>query len=117
MKSSATAREMVFFVTTTRFLGGALSIFGRSIAPARSRARSTPLARSFDLYRAICLIAAFRRARQDVNKLNSYRSGPDERGRFGLFGGRFVAETLMPLVLALDEAYAAAKSDPAFAAA
>jgi len=51
-----------------------------------------------------------------VNKLNSYRSGPDERGRFGLFGGRFVAETLMPLVLALDEAYAAAKSDPAFAA-
>ena len=51
-----------------------------------------------------------------MNKLNSYRSGPDERGRFGLFGGRFVAETLVPLVLALDEAYAAAKSDPAFAA-
>ena len=36
---------------------------------------------------------------QQVNKPNSYRGGPDERGRFGLYGGRFVAETLMPLVL------------------
>ncbi|MBE7210094.1 MAG: tryptophan synthase subunit beta [Gluconacetobacter diazotrophicus] len=42
------------------------------------------------------------------------RGGPDERGRFGTFGGRFVAETLMPLVLELDEAYEAAKRDPAF---
>ena len=40
-----------------------------------------------------------------MNKLNSYRTGPDERGRFGLFGGRFVAETLMPLVLELEAAY------------
>jgi len=47
---------------------------------------------------------------------NSYRSGPDERGFFGLFGGRFVAETLMPLILELEEAYATAKSDPAFQA-
>jgi tryptophan synthase beta chain len=62
------------------------------------------------------LIAPFLRSRQDVNKLNSYRSGPDERGRFGLFGGRFVAETLMPLVLELDAAYAKAKAEPAFAA-
>jgi tryptophan synthase beta chain len=45
---------------------------------------------------------------------NSFRTGPDERGRFGLFGGRFVAETLMPLILDLEEAYAAAKGDPAF---
>jgi tryptophan synthase beta chain len=45
---------------------------------------------------------------------NTYRSGPDENGRFGLFGGRFVAETLMPLVLSLEEAYAAAKADPGF---
>ncbi|WP_338029833.1 tryptophan synthase subunit beta [Gluconacetobacter takamatsuzukensis] len=45
---------------------------------------------------------------------NSLRTGPDPRGRFGIFGGRFVAETLMPLVLELDAAYAAAKADPAF---
>ncbi|MEM6649499.1 MAG: tryptophan synthase subunit beta [Pseudomonadota bacterium] len=45
---------------------------------------------------------------------NSYQTGPDEEGRFGIFGGRFVAETLMPLILALEEAYAAAKSDPSF---
>jgi tryptophan synthase beta chain len=47
---------------------------------------------------------------------NSFRAGPDERGHFGKFGGRFVAETLMPLVLALEQAYADAKTDPAFAA-
>ena len=37
---------------------------------------------------------------------NSFRNGPDERGHFGLFGGRFVAETLMPLILELEKAYA-----------
>ena len=47
---------------------------------------------------------------------NSYRSGPDERGHFGIFGGRFVAETLMPLILDLEKAYADAKADPAFQA-
>jgi tryptophan synthase beta chain len=47
---------------------------------------------------------------------NTYRGGPDERGRFGEYGGRYVAETLMPLVLELERAYAAAKADPAFAA-
>ena len=47
---------------------------------------------------------------------NTYRSGPDENGRFGLFGGRFVAETLMPLVLSLEQAYEAAKIDPGFQA-
>lgn len=46
---------------------------------------------------------------------NSYRTGPDERGHFGQFGGRFVAETLMPLILDLEQAYNAAKADPAFA--
>jgi tryptophan synthase beta chain len=45
---------------------------------------------------------------------NSFRSGPDERGHFGIFGGRYVAETLMPLVLDLEKAYAAAKADPSF---
>ncbi len=47
---------------------------------------------------------------------NSFRTGPDAQGHFGIFGGRFVAETLMPLVLSLDKAYAAAKADPAFQA-
>src|SRR5262249_48394346 len=45
---------------------------------------------------------------------NSFRTGPDERGHFGLYGGRFVAETLMPLILDLEKAYAQAKDDPAF---
>jgi tryptophan synthase beta chain len=45
---------------------------------------------------------------------NSFRTGPDDRGHFGLYGGRFVAETLMPLILELERAYAAAKNDPRF---
>jgi tryptophan synthase beta chain len=45
---------------------------------------------------------------------NSFRTGPDERGHFGLYGGRFVAETLMPLILELERAYAEAKNDPVF---
>jgi len=49
-------------------------------------------------------------------KPNTFRAGPDERGHFGLYGGRFVAETLMPLILELEKAYAAAKVDPAFQA-
>ena len=47
---------------------------------------------------------------------NSLRTGPDERGHFGMFGGRFVAETLMPLILSLEEAYEHARADPAFQA-
>src|ERR671918_845961 len=47
---------------------------------------------------------------------NTYRAGPDARGRFGIYGGRFVAETLMPLILDLEQAYEAAKDDPAFGA-
>jgi tryptophan synthase beta chain len=49
-------------------------------------------------------------------KLNSFRAGPDEDGRFGIYGGRFVAETLMPLILDLQEEWAKAKDDPAFQA-
>jgi tryptophan synthase beta chain len=45
---------------------------------------------------------------------NSYRAGPDMAGHFGGYGGRFVAETLMPLVLDLERAYETAKNDPAF---
>src|SRR3954464_15606358 len=48
------------------------------------------------------------------NLPNSFRTGPDERGHFGNFGGRFVAETLMPLILELEKAYEVAKADPAF---
>ncbi|KQS71960.1 tryptophan synthase subunit beta [Rhizobium sp. Leaf371] len=47
---------------------------------------------------------------------NSFRSGPDEDGRFGIFGGRFVAETLMPLILELEAEWEKAKTDPAFKA-
>jgi tryptophan synthase beta chain len=46
---------------------------------------------------------------------NSFRNGPDEGGRFGMFGGRFVAETLMPLILDLEKAYEDAQNDPGFA--
>ena len=51
-----------------------------------------------------------------MQKPNSYRSGPDDQGHFGIYGGRYVAETLMPLILELEEAYRSAKDDPAFAA-
>jgi tryptophan synthase beta chain len=47
---------------------------------------------------------------------NSFRTQPDDRGHFGAFGGRYVAETLMPLVLDLEREYRAAQADPAFAA-
>jgi tryptophan synthase beta chain len=47
---------------------------------------------------------------------NTYRAGPDARGRFGIYGGRFVAETLMPLILELERAYEKAKDDPDFGA-
>lgn len=45
---------------------------------------------------------------------NSYRTGPDENGNYGIFGGRYVAETLMPLILSVEEAWTTAASDPAF---
>ena len=47
---------------------------------------------------------------------NAYRAGPDAEGRFGIYGGRFVAETLMPLILDLEAAYGAARNDPDFQA-
>jgi len=49
-------------------------------------------------------------------KPNSYMAGPDENGRFGIHGGRFVAETLMPLILELEKAYRDAQADPSFQA-
>jgi len=47
---------------------------------------------------------------------NSYRAGPDDRGHFGAFGGRYVAETLMPLILEVERAWTATAGDPGFAA-
>ena len=47
---------------------------------------------------------------------NSFRTGPNEKGLFGIYGGRFVAETLMPLILQLEQAYKDAKADPSFKA-
>jgi tryptophan synthase beta chain len=49
-----------------------------------------------------------------MDRRNTWANWPDENGRFGEFGGRFVAETLMPLVLDLEQEYARAKSDPEF---
>ena len=49
-----------------------------------------------------------------MSKPNSYRTGPDAGGRFGIHGGRFAAETLMPLILELEDAYRAAQADPSF---
>jgi tryptophan synthase beta chain len=52
-----------------------------------------------------------------IDPPNTYRAGADENGHFGLFGGRYVAETLMPLILEVEKAYEAAKADRQFAAA
>ncbi len=46
--------------------------------------------------------------------INSFKTGPDENGRFGTFGGRFVSETLMPLILDLETEYEKAKTDQSF---
>ncbi|MGR3439779.1 tryptophan synthase subunit beta [Salipiger abyssi] len=46
--------------------------------------------------------------------VNSFMNGPDEKGRFGIYGGRFVSETLMPLILSLEEEYEKAKTDQSF---
>ncbi len=51
-----------------------------------------------------------------TDPLNTYRAGPDDGGRFGIFGGRFVAETLMPLILDVEKAYGDCQADPAFKA-
>ncbi len=50
-----------------------------------------------------------------MTDLNTFTQGPDEDGHFGLYGGRFVAETLMPLILDLEKNYKAVQTDPAFA--
>ena len=49
-----------------------------------------------------------------MNKLNTLRNGVDENGHFGIYGGRFVAETLMPLILEVEKAYEKASNDDGF---
>jgi tryptophan synthase beta chain len=51
---------------------------------------------------------------ETIDQPASLRSGPDDRGHFGAFGGRYVAETLMPLILELEREYRRAQADPAF---
>lgn len=57
-----------------------------------------------------------KRSPMNAQTPNSFRNQPDERGHFGQFGGRYVAETLMPLILDLEAEYRKAKADPAFQA-
>ena len=49
-----------------------------------------------------------------MNKPNTFRAGVDEHGHFGIYGGRYVAETLMPLILDVEKAYAEASADDEF---
>ena len=56
-----------------------------------------------------------RPAAKPAARRNTYRGGPDDHGHFGIFGGRYVAETLMPLILDLEKAYGVAKRDKGFA--
>src|SRR6202166_693590 len=62
--------------------------------------------------RCVARILRVRVTSMSVQQPNSFRTGPDERGHFGIYGGRFVAETLMPLVLAVEGAYGGARDDP-----
>jgi tryptophan synthase beta chain len=70
-------------------------------------------AQSLDFARGLCQRGPVMTA---STQANSFRTQPDERGHFGQFGGRYVAETLMPLILDLEREYTAAKADPAFQA-
>src|SRR5262245_26760646 len=84
----------------------------------RTRASAEPC-QPFQARRGVLYVlqrqtVSIRHMQTQADKRNTYRSGPDERGFFGLFGGRFVAETLMPLILELERAYDAAKADPNF---
>ena len=49
-----------------------------------------------------------------MTQLNTLRAGPDDDGHFGIFGGRYVAETLMPLILEVEKTYNNIKEDPSF---
>src|ERR1044072_7821860 len=88
-----------------------------SNAPAVSRTRNLS---EISLRRCVGPVktarkSAFGRTMQ-VSARNSFKTGPDEHGHFGRFGGRFVAEPLMPLILELEQASRAARADPSFEA-
>src|SRR5437762_7876622 len=86
----------------------------RVVPASRSWIRSATFLRSPARSRSSWCILRRKEALMQVP--NTLRGGPDERGHFGIYGGRFVAETLMPLVLSVETAYAAARSDPGFQA-
>ena len=64
---------------------------------------------------AIAAHVKVKRNFMSTESLNTYHSQPDDSGRFGIHGGRFVAETLMPLILNVETAYKAARAEKAFA--
>ena len=95
----------------------------RRASMSRPGVETAPGVKDPDLIRAFVAAAARgrlpaqparERSRDVTVQPNTFRAGPDERGFFGIYGGRFVAETLMPLILELEQAYDAAKNDPAF---
>src|SRR5713226_7400443 len=83
--------------------------------PSRRHAGETP-AVQFSSVIFVSSWCMFGHAGGVMQTPNTFRAGPDARGHFGIYGGRFVAETLMPLILAVEAAYNAAKDDPSFQA-
>src|SRR3974377_410873 len=88
----------------------------KSKSSLRRRAPPEGLPERLAQRRRVWLIGGptFKPTRSMPAPVNSYPTGPAERGHFGIFGGRYVAETLMPLILAVERAYNAAKTDPEF---
>ena len=76
----------------------------RQVAKGYTLAARSPEGRPF--------LRADRHQAGQMSERNTFRAGPDERGHFGIHGGRFVAETLMPLILELERAYEAAQARP-----
>ena len=104
-------------------VGEAIRMTGAPGVDVSSGVETAPGEKDPDLIHAFVAARAARAAARQPERIavvtvqpNTFRTGPDERGRFGIYGGRFVAETLMPLILELEQAYEAAKTDPAFQA-
>jgi hypothetical protein len=83
---------------------------GQELSLPRGETRTREGRRSGQAARPLPIAAHERRT--DRATPNSFRSQPDDRGHFGQFGGRYVAETLMPLILDLEQEYRKAKADP-----
>ncbi len=95
-------------------VGEAIRQTGATLVDTSSGVESGPGLKDVDKIAAFCKAA--RKPMTIYSTPNSYRTQPDERGHFGDYGGRYVAETLMPLVLDLEREYRAAQADPAFKA-